>query len=62
MSELVPPGSQAIVQELAHHQGQQELLQEKMDYHQKKIDACVEILKSSGVIWVEDERWQRGQK
>lgn len=58
--ELEPIKPPAMVKELAHWQDKQEQAQAQVDYCQAKINACTDILRASNIIWVEDERWQRG--
>lgn len=57
--EPIPYGS-PIMRETAHWQEEIEKAQAREAYCQEKYNACIEILKSSSIIWVEDERWQRG--
>ena len=57
--ELEPiPFNTPIMRETAHWQAEIEKAQAREEYCQKKYDACIEILKASNIIWVEDDRWR----
>ena len=58
MSEIEPIQPDIVLQELEHWQDRLEQANRQVEYCERKIEQCREILQVTNVIWVPDNVWR----